>query len=96
MLLTAIVLRGRRSSVALAWRTSRGAAAGVALLSPLAYVLILYALAHAPVSAVAPARELSILIGTMLGATVLSEGDGARRAVASAAILAGIVALALG
>ena len=29
LLLTAIVLRGRRSSVALAWRTSRGAAAGV-------------------------------------------------------------------
>ena len=59
-------------------------------------MLILYALAHAPVSAVAPAREPSILIGTMLGATVLAEGDGARRAVASAAILAGIVALALG
>ena len=95
IILTGLV-RNRRGSVALAWRTSRSHAVGVALLSPLAYVLILYALAHAPVSAVAPARELSILIGTMLGTTVLSEGDGARRAVASAAILAGIVALALG
>ena len=96
ILLTAIVLRGRRSSVALAWRTSRPAAAGVALLSPLAYVLILYALAHAPVSAVAPARELSILIGTMLGTTVLAETDGGLRAAASVAILLGVVALALG
>lgn len=97
LLLTAIVLRGRRREwVALAWRTSRGAAAGVALLSPLAYVLILYALAHAPVSAVAPARELSILIGTMLGTTVLSETDGGLRAAASVAILLGVVALAVG
>ena len=97
ILLTAIVLRGRRSeSVALAWRTSRGAAAGVALLSPLAYVLILYALARAPVSAVAPARELSILIGTLLGTTVLAEGEGRLRFAASAAIVVGVVALTVG
>ena len=52
-------------------------AAGVGLLSPLAYVLVLFALARAPVSAVAPARETSILIGTLLGTTVLGEGDAA-------------------
>ena len=97
ILLTAIVLRGRRrESVALAWRTSRGAVAGVALLSPLAYVLILYALARAPVSAVAPARELSILIGTLLGTTVLAEGEGRLRFAASAAIVVGVVALTVG
>lgn len=95
-LLLTVLIRRRRGSVRLAWGTSRSAALGVALLSPLAYILILYALSRAPVSAVAPARELSILIGTMLGATVLAEGDAARRAVASAAIVAGIVALALG
>ena len=55
---------------------ARGAArSGVGILSPLAYVLVLYALARAPVSAVAPARETSILIGTLLGTTVLAEGD---------------------
>jgi drug/metabolite transporter (DMT)-like permease len=96
LLLTAIVLRGRRPAVALAWETSRRAALGVALLSPLAYVLILYALAHAPVSAVAPARELSILVGTMLGTTVLAEADGGRRTIASVAILLGVVALTVG
>jgi drug/metabolite transporter (DMT)-like permease len=96
LLLTAIVLRGRRESVALAWRASKGAAAGVALLSPLAYVLILFALARAPVSAVAPARELSILVGTLLGTTVLAEGHGARRLAASAAIVVGVVALTVG
>ena len=97
ILLTAIVLRGRRrESVALAWRTSRGAAAGVALLSPLAYVLVLYALARAPVSAVAPARELSILLGTLLGTTVLAESEGTLRFAASAAIVVGVVALTVG
>ena len=79
-----------------AWVTSRRHAAGVGLLSLLAYVLILYALKHAPVSSVAPARESSILIGTLLGAVVLGEGDTRRRVVAAAATLVGITALALG
>lgn len=79
-----------------AWATSRRQAAGVGLLSPLAYVLILYALARAPVSYVAPARETSILIGTVLGATVLGEGDSRHRVIAATAILLGVSALALG
>jgi drug/metabolite transporter (DMT)-like permease len=79
-----------------AWATSRRQALGVALLSPLAYVLVLYALARAPVSYVAPARETSILLATGLGITVLGEGDTRRRAIAALAIVAGITLLALG
>jgi drug/metabolite transporter (DMT)-like permease len=94
-LLTPWVLR-RPQSLRLAWRTSRARALGVALLSPLAYVLILYALARAPVSTVAPARETSILIGTVLGTTVLAEGDRRRRLLAAAAIVVGVAALAAG
>jgi drug/metabolite transporter (DMT)-like permease len=59
-------------------------AAGVGLLSPLAYVLVLFALARAPVSIVAPARETSILLGTLLGTTVLAEGQRLRRLCARA------------
>ena len=58
--------------------------------------LIVVALARAPVSAVAPARELSILVGTLLGTTVLAEGQGARRLAPSAAIVVGVVALTVG
>ena len=79
-----------------AWSSSRGRAAGVGLLSLLAYVLILFALTHAPVSSVAPARESSILIGTLLGSVVLGEGDSRRRLIAAAATVIGITALALG
>jgi drug/metabolite transporter (DMT)-like permease len=94
-LLTPYVLH-RRAGLRLAWETSRGRAAIVGLLSPLAYVLVLYALARAPVSYVAPAREVSILIATALGATVLAEGDAVRRIALAGAIVAGVAALAAG
>ena len=71
-------------------------APGVALLSPLAYILVLIALQRAPVSLVAPAREASILFGVLIGARLFSEGQAARRVVAALMIFAGIVGLALG
>jgi drug/metabolite transporter (DMT)-like permease len=86
----------RRDVLAESWRESRRQALGVGLLSPLAYVLVLFALAEAPVSYVAPAREVSILIAAALGATVLSEGEVKARLGAAAAIVAGIAALAAG
>jgi drug/metabolite transporter (DMT)-like permease len=66
------------------------------LLAPLAYVLVLIALSFSPVSSIAPAREVSILFGVLLGRRLLGEGGAARRLAAAAAIVAGIVAVALG
>jgi len=94
-LMTAFVAH-RRAEVAQTWRAHRAQALGVAVLSPLAYVLVLFALAHAPVSYVAPAREMSILVGAVAGTTVLAEGHRRRRLLAAVAIFAGIVALAIG
>jgi uncharacterized membrane protein len=68
----------------------------VALLTPLSYILVLTALISAPVSYVAPAREVSILIGTAMGARLLAEGDVKRRLFAAGAVVLGVVALALG
>jgi drug/metabolite transporter (DMT)-like permease len=93
-LLTPVALR-RRHELREAWTLSRARAAGVGLLSPLAYVLVLYALARAPVSYVAPARESSIVIGTLLGIFVLHEQDRPRRVAAAAAILTGVVVLSV-
>jgi drug/metabolite transporter (DMT)-like permease len=95
LLLTPFVLH-RGPELRRTWQAHRPQALGVAVLSPLAYILVLFALARAPVSYVAPARELSILVGAVLGTTVLSEGDTRRRVAAAAAICAGIAALALG
>jgi hypothetical protein len=49
-----------------------------------------------PVSYVAPAREISILIGTAMGARLLAEGDARRRLAAACAMVLGVVALAIG
>jgi uncharacterized membrane protein len=77
------------------WRAQRWRVLGIALLSPLSYILILLALRRGDVGHVAPAREVSILIGAWLGGRVLGEGDRRRRLVAAAAFAAGVVALAL-
>jgi drug/metabolite transporter (DMT)-like permease len=78
------------------WRENRRAVLGVGTLSPLAYILVLVALTLAPVAIVAPGREASIVIASLLGAKLLGEGDPGRRATAAVAILAGIACLAAG
>jgi drug/metabolite transporter (DMT)-like permease len=47
---------------------------GIAVLSPLAYILVLYALTFTPVVYVAPVREVSVLLTVLLGTLVLGEG----------------------
>lgn len=78
------------------WHEHKREAIGCAVLIPLAYILVLTAMQFTPVSYVAPAREISILIGTVMGTRLLGEGKGQRRLVAAAAMVLGVVALALG
>ena len=84
----------RRRALGPTWRAYRTELLGVAVLSPLAYILVLFALVVAPVSLVAPAREVSIVFGALLGARLFAEGDVRRRVAGALLILAGIVALA--
>ena len=78
------------------WREHKRYIAGMAFLSPVAYVLVLTAMSFTPVSYIAPAREVSIVIGAFIGARYLKETDGRRRVWAAAAMAAGVIALALG
>jgi len=95
LLLTPFALR-HWSSARKEWRTHRFEAVGVALLVPLSYILVLTALQFTPVSYVAPAREISILVGTVMGTRLLAEGDVGRRLIAAGAMVLGVVALAVG
>ncbi len=95
LLITPLAAR-RSGEVRALWRAHKAAVLGVAALAPLAYILVLTALAFTPVSYVAPAREVSILIATAMGAQLLVEGDARRRLLAAGAVVAGVVALALG
>ena len=75
------------------WRAAGARIAAVALLMTGGYFLILLAVRIAPVSYVAPARELSIVFGTLLGVTVLRERHPAPRLTGAALILAGVLLL---
>jgi len=65
----------------------------IGALSPVSYVMVLYALQLAPVSHVAPAREVSMLFAALLGGHLLGEGDRVARLVGAACIGLGVVAL---
>jgi len=67
----------------------------VAVLGPLGYILVLYAMRIAPISHVAPARELATLIGTYFGARLLKERAAPARLAGAACIVIGVVSLAL-
>ena len=78
------------------WRTQWRAALVVAVLGPLGYVLVLYAMRLAPLSHVAPAREVSMLFAALIGGRLLGESDRATRLLGAACIAGGVAALALG
>ncbi len=78
------------------WRQHKWEAVAIAILIPLSYILVLTAMSFTPVSYVAPAREIGILIGTLMGARLLAEGAAPRRLAAASAMVLGIVGLAIG
>jgi drug/metabolite transporter (DMT)-like permease len=89
------VLRDRPAAAAL-WRMQWKYAVLVGIISPVSYVLVLYAVQVAPLSHVAPAREVSMLFAALVGGHLLGEGDRVLRLVGAACIAVGVMALALG
>lgn len=86
----------RRAEVAREWREHKWHAAAVGGLGAVGYVLILTAMKSTPVSYIAPAREISIVIGAFFGAKFLKEAEASRRLIAAAGMTVGLIALALG
>jgi drug/metabolite transporter (DMT)-like permease len=85
----------RRSEVARIWREHRGEVITVGVLSPLAYILVLFAFTLAPISAVAPARELSIVLVSLAGWVWLGETRSPRRLIGACVVVGGVIALAM-
>lgn len=86
----------RRDTVRSVWKSHRWEVLGVAILAPASYILILTAMSFTPLSSVAPSREISILIGAILGTKFLGEQHTLRRLVAAGAMVCGVVALTIG
>ena len=85
-----------RPVVAQMWRKQRRYALIVGIFSPVSYVLVLYAMQVAPLSHVAPAREVSMLFAALLGGHLLGEKDRGPRILGAALIAMGVMALGLG
>lgn len=95
LVLLPTILRDRVTASVL-WRAQWKYALLVAAISPLAYVLVLYAMQMAPLSHVAPAREISMLFAALIGGQLLGEGDRLARIFGAVLIALGVMALALG
>ena len=96
LLILVVLVVPARAGIAAVWRTQWKTALFVAAISPVSYVLVLYAMQSAPLSHVAPAREVSMLFAALIGGHLLSEGDRAMRILGAACIAAGVMALAVG
>jgi drug/metabolite transporter (DMT)-like permease len=85
-----------RAELGRVWQSFWPQVLGAGVLTPGTYMLVLVALSFTAVDVVAPAREVSVLFGVILGRRLLGEGGLPRKLAAAAAIVAGIVALAVG
>ena len=94
-IMTPLALR-QKTELGAVWRRRRKEVIAIAVLCPLSYILVLTAMVFTPVSYVAPAREISILFGALLGAHLLAEEHATRRLFGAGAMVAGIVCLAVG
>jgi drug/metabolite transporter (DMT)-like permease len=95
LFLAPVVLRDRPTAAAL-WKVQWKYALLVGTISPVSYVLVLYAMQSAPLSHVAPAREVSMLFAALIGGHLLGEGDRLVRIMGAAMIGGGVIALGLG
>lgn len=94
ILLAPLVLHKRRQLGAV-WRGFKREAAIVGLLSPLSYILVLWAMQLAPVSLVAPARELSVVLVSLAGWLIYKEPNPVQRMAGAVVVLGGVALLAV-
>lgn len=95
MLLPLVLANPNRALVRMRgyWRI----AIGVGLLSPLSYILVLAALTTgAPLSLVAPMREMSMMVGALMGMLILRENVGPWRLAGCSVLIAGVILLSAG
>ncbi|MEW9920069.1 EamA family transporter [Marimonas sp. MJW-29] len=86
----------RRALMRQHWVQHRLGVVVIAVFSPLAYILVLYALTFTPVAYVAPAREVSVVLAVLAGSILLHEGNLKERLGWASIALVGMILLTLG
>ena len=94
VLLMPVVLRDRPAAWVL-WHQQWKYALIVGTVTPISYVLVLYAMQTAPLSLVAPAREVSMLFAALIGGHLLGEGDRWLRVLGALLIAGGVAMLGI-
>jgi drug/metabolite transporter (DMT)-like permease len=92
VILTPIAWRDRTAAMR-ELREYAGPAAVVSILGPLGYILVLFAMRIAPISHIAPARELATLAGAYMGSKLLSERTTPERIIGAVCIVVGVASL---
>ncbi|HEX6683166.1 MAG TPA: EamA family transporter [Candidatus Limnocylindrales bacterium] len=90
------LLARRRAEARRVWQEHRVGVIGTAVCSPAAYMLVLTALTMAPVTLIAPLREVSVLLVVFLGAKLLGEKEMWQRLLAALGVVAGAVGVTIG
>ncbi len=95
IVLAPIILRGRGwGNIRAEWSSSWKRISLAGALMRGGYLLVLVAMTLAPVGYLLAFRQVSVVIGALLGLTLLGEGYGAPRVLGSAAIFAGVYVIA--
>jgi drug/metabolite transporter (DMT)-like permease len=95
VVLAPLAVRNGAAPVRSEWRARGRSLVAAGILAPLGYILVLTALTTSRITYVAPAREMGIVLSTILGVVLLGEGYGAWRIVGSLLILSGVLTLGL-
>jgi drug/metabolite transporter (DMT)-like permease len=94
LLLAPVAIR-RWPAVRAVWREHWREVVAVSVLSSLSYILVLFAMQLAPVSIVAPAREISVVFVGLAGWLLFKEPHPVVRLTGAVVVLGGIVLLAV-
>lgn len=92
---SAQLTRSRRGRVGQSLRENLRPILIIGVLSPAAYILVLIAMQTQPVSLVAPLRETSIVIGSLLAWLVFGESHPRRRLLGAAVVLCGVALISV-
>lgn len=79
-----------RTALAAEWHKNGRYAVIIGIIAPLGYILVLYAMQTAPISSVAPMRELSMVFAALLGAKLLGEAHSGERLVGATLMALGV------
>ncbi|WP_395689744.1 EamA family transporter [Caenimonas koreensis] len=92
-----LVFMRRGPRVAIPYAKARWPVASMAALASFgSYGIALWAMTRAPVATIAALRETSVLFAALLGVVFLKEAFNVRRAIGTATIVAGVMALRMG